>query len=220
MHCPNCSYPCNNHDSYCCNCGATLEKKGRHWVPILLMVLIFAFGTTLFLFLPSSAPPSVRQTPWFYIENGVLFFDADSYDGGSELQIPESVSGMEVTALAEGCFENCTSLTAIMLPSSLQAIGEDAFRNCTALRGIEIPESVIFIGQNAFSGCSTLEAVCVYDGIQSIGTGTFSGCSKLQYIYYSGDFQEWNELYGEFINPYTKVYSQDGTFYQGEMTKD
>lgn len=227
MFCSNCGYECEAHDRYCSHCGVPLtaaprERMGRHWVPILIMVLIFAVGTGLFFALPGSSSGrnglSTSQMPWFRIDDGVLYFSESHYDGTDELVIPESIGGITVTAIADGCFENCTGLTSVILPSTLQAIGEDAFKGCSSLRGIEIPESAVLIGEGAFSGCTSLEAVCIYDGIQSIGAGAFSGCTKLFYIYYTGYFQEWNELYSEFINPYATVFTQDGSFYQGEMT--
>lgn len=227
MHCPYCNFEYEAHDRFCSHCGAPLtalpiEKKGRHWVPILAMVLIFVFGTTLFFALPGrvvgGADSNEAEYSWFYVDNGVLHFEPTRYAGGSELTVPDELFGQTVISLDAGCFEDCTDLTSVILPSSLQAIGEDAFAGCTSLRGIEIPESVVFIGEGAFSGCTALEAICAYEGIQQIGAGAFSGCTKLFYIYYSGYFQEWNELYSEFVNPYTTVISQDGTFYQGEMT--
>ena len=199
-------------DPSCC-------KKGRHWVPILIMALIFSFGTALFFILPGTPAPVVDAAdaaPWFRIEEGVLYFDETAYTGGTELTVPETVNEITVTALADSCFENCAELTSVTLPQTLLAIGENAFRDCAALRGIEIPESVVFIGEGAFSGCSSMEAVCVYGSLKHVGSGAFTGCSKLFYIYYSGFFQDWNALYGEFINPYTTVFAEDGTFYQGK----
>ena len=227
MFCSNCGYECDSQDRFCSHCGTPLtsenrEKKGRHWVPLAIMTLIFAFGLFLFFALPgsgSSAPAvdeALVDNSWFYVDNGVLYFEESRYSGNTELTVPSELFGQTVTSIGEGCFENCTGLTSVILPSTLQAIGEDAFRGCTALRGIEIPESVKLIGENAFSGCTALEAVCVYDGLASVGAGTFSGCTKLFYIYYSGNFEDWNALYNEFVNPYTTVFALNGTFYQGE----
>lgn len=226
MICPYCNYACEDQDRYCSHCGAPLfraaqPKKGRHWVPILCMVLIFALGTGLFFALPGGSGTSHRNgfstgdMPWFTLDDGILYFNEAYYDGSSELSIPASIGGITVTALSEGCFENCTDLTGIFLPETLQAIGEDAFRGCTSLRGIYIPESVAVIGEDAFYGCTSLEAVSVYDGIQHIGSNAFGGCSKLFYIYFVGNYEVWAELYPEFITPYTAVFCEDGSFYQG-----
>ena len=226
MICPHCGSEHEANACSCADCGASLanipiSKKGRHWVPILIMTLIFAFGTVLFFRLPGAPDPSedaAEAAPWFRVEDGILYFDKNSYTGGTELTVPETVEGTAVTALADGCFENCTELTSVTLPKSLLAIGENAFRGCASLRGIEIPEEVVFIGEGAFSSCPSLEAVCVYNNLQHIGSGTFAGCSKLFYIYYSGNFREWDALCSEFITPYTTVFAQDGTFYQGKTS--
>ena len=224
MICPSCGNEFDEQAFSCPVCDfipieTSRFKKGRHWVPILIMALIFSFGTALFFILPGTPAPAedVADTaPWFRIEEGILYFDKTGYTGGIELTVPETVDGITVTALADGCFENCTELTSVTLPQTLLAIGEDAFRGCTALRGIEIPESVVFIGESAFAGCSSMEAVCVYGSLKHVGRGAFIGCSKLFYIYYSGFFLDWDALYGEFINPYTTVFAEDGTFYQGK----
>lgn len=226
MLCPYCNSACEEQDRFCSHCGAPLvppaqEKKGRHWVPVLIMALLITFGTGLFFALPygSNAPGangfSTGDMPWFMLDDGVLYFSEAYYDGGSELTVPESIGGVTVTALAEGCFENCTGLTGIFLPESLNSIGKDAFRGCTALRGIYIPESVTVIGEGAFYGCSALEAVGCYDGILSIGSEAFAGCNKLFYIYFVGNYEVWTGLYSEFISPYTTVFCEDGSFYQG-----
>lgn len=226
MLCPNCHSDCADQDRFCSQCGFPLtsenrEKKGRHWVPLAIMSLIFAFGLSLFFALPGSgssfpaADEEAVDNSWFYVDNGVLYFEESRYTGGSELTVPSELFGQTVTGISEGCFENSTELTSVILPKTLQAIGEDAFRGCTALRGIEIPRSVVLIGEDAFSGCTSLEALCIYDSVRSIGDGAFSGCSKLFYIYYSGYFQEWAELYGEFVNPYTTVFALDGSYPQG-----
>lgn len=226
MFCPHCGYSCEDSDRYCSHCGAPLTRqvqvrKGSHWVPLLILLVIFSFGLGLFFALPGrdsefpEVPEEAVEYSWFSVDNGVLYFDATRYNGTDKLIIPDELFGQTVIGIGEGCFENCTNLTAIILPNGLQAIGEDAFRGCTSLRGIQLPETVAIIGKGAFSGCSSLEAFCGYDGIRSIGAGAFSGCSKLFYIYFVGYYEDWTELYPEYINPYTTVFCEDGSFYQG-----
>ena len=226
MFCPHCGYSCEDAARFCSYCGTALtrtvqNRKGSHWVPLLVLVMIFSFGTGLFFALPGSdrdAPALSEDTAeysWFHVDNGIVYFDASRYTGTGELTVPDEISGQSIIAIGDSCFENCTGLTAVILPSGLQAIGEDAFRGCTALRAIQLPDTVAVIGKGAFSGCTSLEAFCGYDGIQSIGSGAFSGCSKLFYIYYVGYYEDWTELYPEFINPYTAVFCNDGSFYQG-----
>lgn len=223
MICNRCQQPCDPQGKLCPNCGAPL-KKGRHWVPLLIMAVLVVCCTALFYAIPldTAEPESLSSAdmPWFSLKEGVLHFDESRYSGSSQLTVPATINGSEVIAIGEGCFRDCESLTAIFLPETLDAIGEDAFRNCTALRGMEIPESVTFIGKSAFSDCSALEAICVSNELQHIGTGAFDGCSGLRYVYFLGNFPEWTALYQGFIAPTVVISCEDGNFYQsGEPHK-
>ena len=225
LFCPYCNNLCEAHDRFCSHCGASLvpaaPKKGRHWVPILIMVILCAFGTGLFFAFPSriSPAPAANETAtensWFYVDNGTLYFEASRYTGDSELTIPDKLFGQTIIGIGESCFENCTELTAVNLPATLQTIGDNAFRGCTSLRGIKIPESVHSIGSGTFAECRALEAISVDQQLQRIGTGAFSGCNKLYYIYFAGIYEDWTKLYPEFINPYTTVFCDDGDYYHG-----
>ena len=189
------------------------EKKGRHWVPLLLMTILALCCTALFYAIPMNRDQT-PATPWFSVEEGILYFDPAQYTGGSELTVPDQVDGQTVTAISKACFQNCTTLTTIQLPDTLEAIGEGAFRNCTGLRGIEIPGGVAFIGRDSFSGCSALEAVCISNKLQLIGSGVFDGCTSLRYIYFLGNFRDWTLLYREFLDPNVIISCDDGMFHQ------
>lgn len=58
-----------------------------------------------------------------------------------------------------GCFENCTSLTEIKLPSSIKIIWPQVFAGCTSLEWILIGESPLEIKDDAFLNCTALENV-------------------------------------------------------------
>ena len=223
MYCYNCGQQVETDDRYCRFCGTALNvppvpKKGSRWVPILIMVLLLATGLGFFFAFPYStaAIAAPINTDCFSVNDGVLSFDASHYTGSSDLVIPREIGGQSVRALADGCFEGCDNLTSVELPDTLETIGKDAFRNCTALRGIEIPESVTRIGVEAFYGCTALEAVCLSDNLEHVGIGAFKECNQLYYIMFLGEYQDWVELYDEFITPYTGVFCDDGSFYQGK----
>lgn len=229
MNCPNCHTVCGENDCYCYRCGTPLQeeavpappKKGSHWVPILILVILSALGMLLYFATAGKDTPPKNtfshqsDTPWFSLENGTLYFDEFLYTGGSELSVPSEVEGQAVIALGEGCFLDCDTLTAVFLPDTLLSIENDAFAGCDSLRGIYIPASVQRIGSRAFYNCAGLEAVCIPDSISQVGERAFAECNSLYYIFYLGDYDEWAELYGEFINPYTGVFCEDGSFYQG-----
>ena len=62
----------------------------------------------------------------------------------------------EMTSIGSSCFENCTNLISVNIPTSITSINNNAFNNCTKLPSITIPSSVTSIGTNAFKNCSNL----------------------------------------------------------------
>lgn len=221
MNCPNCQTLCGEQDRFCYICGTPLQQKkprqGSRLIPLLLLILMSAAGLIAF-FATAGHDTPVRaegSSPWFYVRDGVLYFEEHRYSGGSELTVPAEIAGQTVYALGENCFSGCTELTAINLPDTLASIGDGAFSGCTSLRGISIPESVNVIGSEAFYGCTALEAVSISGRVRIIREDAFDDCSYLGYIFFDGLHEEWTALYDEFINPYVGVICQDGSFYQG-----
>jgi len=62
-------------------------------------------------------------------------------------------------AIPDRAFDECTGMTAVILPDSITSIGEGAFNYCTSLTDISIPETVRTIGDNAFNNCTALKSV-------------------------------------------------------------
>ena len=82
-----------------------------------------------------------------------------------------------------GTFENCTALTDVRLPATLERIGPTAFRNCISLKAIEIPESVTRIDFMAFENCTSLKSVKLPKNLAGMFYHTlFSGCTSLEAI--------------------------------------
>ena len=222
MYCPNCQTQCGDSDHFCYLCGTPLQetskpKMGSRWIPALLLVLMSLVGLVLFFATAGNTAPvrAESSTPWFYVRNGLLYFEESRYTGGGELTVPSEIAGQTVLALGEDCFAGCTELTTVYLPETLATIGDGAFYGCTSLRGIFIPASVNVIGEEAFYGCTALEAICIHNRIKIIREDAFDQCNRLNFIFFLGTNAEWTKLYSEFINPYTGVFCEDGSFYQG-----
>ena len=109
----------------------------------------------------------------------------------TSIEIPASVETIEAAA-----FKGCSSLATVTFEngSQLKTIGggsysSGAFSDCTALTSIEIPASVETIEAAAFKGCSSLATVTFENGSQlkTIGGGSsyygaFSDCTALTSI--------------------------------------
>ena len=109
----------------------------------------------------------------------------------TSIEIPASVETIEAAA-----FKGCSSLATVTFEngSQLKTIGGGssyygAFSDCTALTSIEIPASVETIKASAFKGCSSLATVTFENGSQLKtieggypSSGTFADCTALTSI--------------------------------------
>lgn len=203
-------------------------KKSRTRLPAVLLALIFALGTLLYLLIPMdlsvepeaqslelTAAAGMLQQDCFSVQDGVLYFDESKFIPSPILVIPSAIQGEAVTAIGPGCFENVQGITTMILPSSITRIGENAFAGCTDLRGLELSEGITSIGEGAFQDCMSLESLYIPTAVTFIGEGAFDNCPRLLYIFYGGFYSEWEGLYAEYITPFTWIISLDGEYPHG-----
>ena len=87
-----------------------------------------------------------------------------------------------VTSIGSSAFSSCSSLTSITLPDSITSIDDSTFNACASLTSITIPGGVTSISNRALAYCPKLTSITLPDSIRSIGSGAFSGCSQLASI--------------------------------------
>ena len=155
----------------------------------------FVMLVVLMLMTTSSA---MAQEPKFEVIDGFRYLlDSDTktatllskgegkYSG--DIIMPEKVKdndGVEyvVTSLSESCFEDCSGLTSITIPSSVTSLGERCFNDCRGLTSITIPSSVTSLGEDCFQGCSGLTSITIPSSVTSLGRSCFNDCSSLTSI--------------------------------------
>lgn len=107
------------------------------------------------------------------------------YDGSSETPIMPAYVTYEnqqypVTATGEMAFRGNSSITKITLPETLKIIGHESFEDCSALTSIDIPGSVERIDHWAFRYDNALTEVILHDGLKYIGEYSFSDCGNIE----------------------------------------
>ena len=122
-------------------------------------------------------------SPTFIYEDDVLFNkDKSEIVSFRNQKIESYIIPDSVTAIGDGAFWGCSSLSNIVIPDSVTAIGDFAFSDCSSLSNIVFPDSVTAIGDYAFWGCSSLSNIVIPDSVTAIGDFAFSDCSSLSNI--------------------------------------
>ena len=74
----------------------------------------------------------------------------------------------EVVGVGESAFYNCTELTSVSFPATINYVSKAAFANCTALQSITIRSlEPPTIDPTAFDGCDT-EKITLYVFLESV----------------------------------------------------
>ena len=100
----------------------------------------------------------------------------------TEIIVPAEYMGKPVTKIGELVFSDCSFITKITLPDSINEIGDGAFGGCNNLESVVIPDSITSIGDYTFSGCLSLTSISVHENLTSIGDFAFYFCYNLASI--------------------------------------
>ncbi len=94
------------------------------------------------------------------------------------LTIPATVTYNDTTytvvRISEHAFYNCTNLTSVTIPNTVDSIGEWAFAYSTNLGSVTLGIAVTTIGYGAFYGCTGLSLLVIPDSLTTIGSHAFS----------------------------------------------
>lgn len=96
------------------------------------------------------------------------------------LTVPEAVSGITVTGIADSAFEKNTRIKEITLPDTCTYIGNSAFKNCSRLYKINA-SGVVSVKKDAFWRCRNLDYVNM-PRLANLSQRSFMGCGELNNI--------------------------------------
>lgn len=110
-------------------------------------------------------------------------WEKESFKGDTALAEVILPTAGGITAIPDGAFAGCTSLTGenLKIPKNIVTITANAFKE-SGLEKLYIPNQVTMIGASAFEACKNLEDVHISNNISSISQSTFKNCEKLEKI--------------------------------------
>ena len=101
---------------------------------------------------------------------------------------PEEVTAVSsnLKTIGERVFYNCTSLTTINIPDSVESIGSRTFYKCTGLTSVTFNGTALTeLNEYMFYGCTSLTEVRLPNGMKKIGNYAFRGCEALTNVMFS-----------------------------------
>lgn len=102
-----------------------------------------------------------------------------------------------IDTIGKNAFQGCVNLTSVDLStwvthnSALNQIPDNCFDGCSSLKTIAIPSEIISIGAQAFNNCTKLDSMVLQKSISSIGKNAFSNCFSLRYLYIGNTRKDW-----------------------------
>ncbi|MBE6879892.1 MAG: leucine-rich repeat domain-containing protein [Ruminococcaceae bacterium] len=146
-----------------------------------LLLVIFTLMSAMMLCAAVAGAETYEDYEYTVNDDGTV--KITRYTGSEDsVYIPYEIDGKTVTEIGGGCFNECKTLTYVVIREGVTEIGAHAFRDCSALEWIEIPKSVTSIGTGAFSNCSELTSVDIPEGVKVIESGIFSDCISLSSV--------------------------------------
>ncbi len=102
--------------------------------------------------------------------SGAMYDNPDMLSYRNESWYPARVNHVilstELTHIGNVAFADCSNLTQIVIPNSVNSIGDGAF-SWTGLQSITIPASVTELGEQVFEACSNLHTI-IYEGYPTV----------------------------------------------------
>ncbi len=109
--------------------------------------------------------------------DGITKIDSSScFDGCTSLEVVNLPSG--ITELPYGFFQN-SGLKSFTLPEGFKATSSQLFSGCAQLASITFPSTLEKIASYSFQNCTSLTSVTLPAGLKELGSYSFAGCTGL-----------------------------------------
>ncbi|MDE6632620.1 MAG: leucine-rich repeat domain-containing protein, partial [Muribaculaceae bacterium] len=129
-----------------------------------------------------------------------------------EIVIPSiaSFSGNNYTVVGIGTdgFHDCSKLTSVTFPETLETIGEASFEDA-GLTSLNLPNSLKEIVHSAFIACKSLKEVSFPESMKKLGEKAFYGCIGLETVEFPSSIEIIENAFDSCYNVNTVLYNAE-----------
>ena len=125
--------------------------------------------------------------------------EINGYTYSNKKKIKKLIIGNTLEKIKICSFFGCSNIEEIDFSNTiLKEISDECFQLCTSLKSINLPSSIKSIGVWAFKNCTNLESV-ILDGVNKIMFGAFQNCYNLKEFVFYEDIEnlEQNNIFYE-----------------------
>ena len=166
-----------------------------------LSILLISSMICMVIPITISAEDGTKYGDYLYYEiddNSVTITDCD--ESATEITIPSEIEGVPVKEIGVRAFFNCSNLTKVVIPESVEQLSMSAFMACSNLSEIEIPNGVKYIEDSAFLGCENLKKVSISKSVEYLGHHVFFTGDNLTSIDVDKENEEYSSEGGVLFN--------------------
>ena len=126
-------------------------------------------------------PAVVSAQFTFTTNNGAINITGYNTAAGLNVVIPAAINGYPVTGIAQNAFVNST-ITNATIPNSVTSIAPQAFQNCFSLTSLIIGRGVTSIGSLAFFNCNNLTTAYFLGNAPEMANAFFGVPTTIYYL--------------------------------------
>jgi hypothetical protein len=136
--------------------------------------------------IPSYTFAFCRELEKVVLHSAITEIGAYAFEGCEKLKQLEGLHETALTKIGDGAFRECSALTEVIFPQTMQTIERSAFSHCVKLAHIYIPKQVSNIAYGAFENCPNLANVEIEEGNENYwGTGNSIIRTKMRRLVYA-----------------------------------
>lgn len=84
-------------------------------------------------------------------------------------------------------------IESIVINEGVVTVGQEAFQDCTSLTAVDLPDSLEILGGYSFDGCAALTSIELPAGLKLVGFHVFRGCN-IDSLFFKGTISDWFRL--------------------------